>query len=223
MSYIQENFYEKKSIGRIIKASSISDAWYRGLNVIWNHGETITDERGTQIKEFINLMIVIDDPYTNQIPEDISWNTERLEEYAKQLISGENVQDFEYTYGQRLRNWNSEIDQIAYVIEKINDNQNTRRATAVTWIPSIDTKVDEVPCMIVDDFKVRNNRLNLTTLFRSHDFGGAYPANLYGLSKLLEYVAENTGVKPGKITTISVSAHIYDHDWEKIEEILKGV
>ncbi|MGP8319805.1 MAG: thymidylate synthase [Methanosarcinaceae archaeon] len=214
---------EDAVIGRIIKASTISDAWYRGLNIIWNHGSVITDERGNQIREFLNLMIVIEDPYTNSIPEDISWNEERLEEYSKQLITGENAQDFVYTYGQRLRNWDDKVDQIAYVIEKLKESETTRRATAVTWVPTIDTVVDEVPCMIIDDFKIRNEKVHLTTLFRSHDFAGAYPANLYGLSKLLEYVAENVGMKPGKITTISVSAHIYDHDWDKIEDIIKGV
>ena len=207
-------------IGRVIRANSISDAWYRGLNLIWNHGNEVTDERGSRIREYLNLMIVIQNPYIDRIPKDISWNEERLEEYAKQLISGENVQDFEYTYGQRLRNWNEEIDQIAYVIDKLKQNPTTRRATAVTWIPTIDTVVDEVPCMIIDDFKIRGGKVNLTTLFRSHDFAGAYPANLYGLSRLLEYVADEVGVSPGMITTISASAHIYEHDWDMVEDIL---
>jgi thymidylate synthase len=215
-----ENKFE---IGRIIRAKSISDAWYRGLNIIWNHGNVITDERGSQIREFMDLMVVIEDPYTDRIPKDTAWNEERLEEYAKQLISGENVQDFEYTYGQRLRNWNGEVDQIEYVIEKLKENPTSRRATAVTWVPPVDTKVSEVPCMIVDDFKIRNGKVHLTTLFRSHDFGGAYPANLYGLSRLLEYVADRVGVEPGMITTVSISAHVYDHDWDMAENIVKGV
>jgi thymidylate synthase len=210
-------------IGRVIKARTISDAWYRGINTIWNQGSVLTDERESQILEYMNLMITIDDPYTKQIPEDFSWNRERLDEYSKQLISGDNSQNFEYTYGQRLRNWNDEIDQISYVIDKLTESSSTRRATAVTWVPPIDTKVDEVPCMIIDDFKIRNGKLHLTTLFRSHDFAGAYPANLYGLSGLLKYVAEKSGVSTGKITTISVSAHIYEHDWDKIEDIIKGV
>ncbi|MCL7412586.1 MAG: thymidylate synthase [ANME-2 cluster archaeon] len=207
-------------IGRMIRTGTISDAWYRGLNMIWNHGHEVTDERGSRIREYLNLMIVIQNPYENRIPKDISWNEERLEEYAKQLITGENVQEFEYTYGQRLRNWNEEVDQIAYVIEKLKGNPTTRRATAVTWIPTIDTVVDEVPCMIIDDFKIRGGKVNLTTLFRSHDFAGAYPANLYGLSRLLEYIADEVGVKPGMITTISASAHIYEHDWDMVEGIL---
>ncbi|MFV9630972.1 MAG: putative thymidylate synthase [ANME-2 cluster archaeon HR1] len=208
------------NIGRIIRANTITDAWYRGLNLIWGHGHEVKDERGSKIKEFLNLMIVIRDPFTDMIPKDISWNEQRLEEYAKQLITGENVADFEYTYGQRLRNWNDQIDQIEYVIKKLKDNSATRRATAVTWIPTVDTYVDEVPCMIIDDFKIRDGQVNLTTLFRSHDFAGAYPANLYGLSGLLEYVASEIGVKAGTITTVSISAHIYEHDWDMIEEIL---
>jgi thymidylate synthase len=207
-------------IGRIIRANTISDAWYRGINLIWNQGHEVMDERGSKIMEYLNLMIVVKDPYTDRIPADISWNEERLEEYAKQLITGENVQDFEYTYGQRLRNWNEQIDQIAYVIDKLKHNPTTRRATAVTWVPTVDTVVDEVPCMIIDDFKIRGEMVNLTTLFRSHDFAGAYPANLYGLSRLMEYVASEVGVKPGMITTLSASAHIYEHDWDMIEEIL---
>jgi thymidylate synthase len=106
------------------------------------------------------------------------------------------------------------------VIKKLKDNSATRRATAVTWIPTVDTYVDEVPCMIIDDFKIRDGKVNLTTLFRSHDFAGAYPANLYGLSGLLKYVANEIGVKAGTITTVSISAHIYEHDWDMIEEIL---
>ena len=213
----------KFEIGRIIRAKNISDAWYRGLNVIWNHGNAVADERGNQIKEFMDLMIVIEDPYTNKIPRDTVWNEERLEEYAKQLISGENEQDFEYTYGQRLRNWDGKVDQIEYVIEKLQRNPTSRRAIAITWIPPVDTKVSEVPCMMLDDFKIRDGKVHLTTLFRSHDFGGAYPANLYGLSRLLEHVADRLDEKPGTITTVSISAHIYDHDWDLAESIVKGV
>lgn len=214
---------ENTKIGRIIYASSISDAWYRGLNIISNHGKKITDERGGVIKEYLNLLIVLNNPYIDKIPKESSWNVERLDEYSRQLITGDNPQNFEYTYGQRLRNWDEKIDQIDYVIKKLKRSKTTRRATAVTWIPTIDTKVDEAPCMIVNDFKIRDEKVHLTSLFRSHDFAGAYPANMYALTKLLGFVAENVGLEPGTITNLSISAHIYDHDFDKIEEIVRGI
>jgi thymidylate synthase len=216
-------------LGRFIRGRSISDAWHRGLYLIWRQGQEICDERGTRIKELLSLQMVVEDPYKEMIPPEYSWNEERLEEYALQLQSGVNP-GFEYTYGERLRAWampgvsgsSQPIDQIEQAIHRLKESSSTRRATAVTWVPPIDCVKDEVPCMIVDDFKLRDGRLNLSIFFRSHDFAGAYPANLYGLARVLEYVSAEVGAKPGSISTTSASAHIYEHDWDWVEKMVLG-
>ncbi len=231
---------QEGQVGRFIRAGTISDAWHRGLNLIWRQGHEITDERGTKIKELLSLQVVVEDPYRDMIPHEYSWNEERLEEYAQQLLSAENP-GFEYTYGNRLRSWTlpgqsstdspsigqpsitqSTIDQIEQIKRRLKASPATRRATAVTWIPPIDEFRDEVPCMIVDDFKLRDGRLNLSIFFRSHDFAGAYPANLYGLARVLEHVSKEVGAVPGSISTLSSSAHIYEHDWDWAQEMLFG-
>ncbi len=202
-------------LGRFIRARTISDAWLRALNLIWRQGAQITDERGTRIREILSLQLVVEDPYLDMIPAHYSWNEERLEEYAQQLLSGENP-GFEYTYGMPA------MDQIDQAILRLKASANTRRATAVTWIVPVDAAKDEVPCMIVDDFKLRDGRLHLSIFFRSHDFAGAYPANLYGLARLLQYVSREIGAEPGSISTTSASAHIYEHDWDFVEKMLLG-
>ena len=212
-------------LGRFIRAASISEAWQRGLALIWRQGAEITDERGTRIKEILSLQMVVEDPYHDMIPPGYSWNEERLEEYARQLLSGNNP-GFEYTYGERLRAWalpgTPALDQIDQAIARLRSSSSTRRATAVTWIAPVDSTKEEVPCMIVDDFKLRDGRLHLSIFFRSHDFAGAYPANLYGLARLLQYVAGEVGAQPGSISTTSASAHIYEHDWDWVERMLFG-
>jgi len=212
-------------LGRFIRAASISEAWQRGLSLIWRQGEEITDQRGTRIKEILSLQMVVEDPYQEMIPPGYSWNEERLEEYARQLLSGDNP-GFEYTYGERLRAWalpgGIPLDQIEQAIARLRASSSTRRATAVTWIAPLDSAREEVPCMIVDDFKLRDGRLHLSIFFRSHDFAGAYPANLYGLARLLQYVAGEVGAEPGSISTTSASAHIYEHDWDWVERMLLG-
>ncbi len=212
-------------LGRFIRARTISDAWRRGLNLIWRQGAQITDERGTRIRELLSMQVVVEDPYHEMIPAEYSWNEERLEEYAQQLLSGNNP-GFEYTYGERLRAWSlpgvPALDQIEQVILRLKASANTRRATAVTWIVPVDACKDEVPCMIVDDFKLRDGCLHLSIFFRSHDFAGAYPANLYGLARLLQYVSREVGAEPGSISTTSASAHIYEHDWDFVEKMLLG-
>jgi thymidylate synthase len=210
-------------LGRLLRAATISEAWERGLNLIWRQGQELTDQRGTRIKELLSLQIVVEDPYRDMIPSQYSWNEDRLKEYAQQLLSGENP-GFEYTYGERLRSWSlcgqDAVDQIGYAVERLKASASTRRATAVTWIPPLDDRREEVPCMIVDDFKLREGRLHLSVFFRSHDFAGAYPANLYGLAGLLEHVSREVGATPGSISTLSSSAHIYEHDWDWVEEMI---
>lgn len=212
-------------LGRFIRAKSISDAWQRGLSLIWRQGDEITDERGTRIREVLSMQIVVEDPYSEMIPAGYSWNEARLEEYAGQLLSGNNP-GFEYTYGERLRAWAlpgmPPLDQIEQAVLRLRSSSSTRRATAVTWIAPVDSSKEEVPCMIVDDFKLRDGRLNLSVFFRSHDFAGAYPANLYGLARLLQLVAGEVGAEPGAISTTSASAHIYEHDWDWVERMLLG-
>lgn len=212
-------------LGRFIRARSISDAWHRGLNLIWQQGHEISDERGTRILELLCLQVVVEDPYHEMIPAEYSWNEERLDEYALQLLSCENP-GFEYTYGERLRAWtmpgcSEVIDQIEQIIRRLKASPSSRRATAVTWIPMVDSAKDEVPCMIVDDFKLRDGCLNLSVFFRSHDYAGAYPANLYGLARVLEHVSKEVGARPGSISTTSASAHVYEHDWDWVAEMIR--
>ena len=73
--------------------------------------------------------------------------------------------------------------------------------------------------MILLDFKLRGE-LNLTAVFRSHDFSGAAAANWYALSRLIEHVSQQVGVTPGQITSISISAHIYEYDWDDVSGIV---
>ena len=212
-------------VGRLIRGKTISDAWHRGINLIWRQGEELVDERGTRIKELLALQVIVEDPFREMIPSEYSWNRERLEEYGLQLLCKDNP-GFVYTYGERLRSWvvpgaeGMPVDQLMHAIDRLKASPSTRRATAVTWIPPLDNSRDEVPCMIADDFKLRDGRLNLAVFFRSHDFAGAYPANLYGLAGVLQFVAGEVGVSPGSISTTSASAHIYDHDWDWVQEML---
>jgi len=74
--------------------------------------------------------------------------------------------------------------------------------------------------MMVDQFILRNSDLTLEVYFRSHDFCGAYPANIYGLFGLLEMVADKLQARPKEIATFSASAHAYSHDWSLMAKVL---
>ncbi len=139
---------------------------------------------------------------------------------------------FVYTYFERLRKrWSrlakvtfqsfendkivdsEKMDQIEEVIRLLIKSPMTRRAVATTRIPSVDLRSSEVPCLNWLKF-YNTGVLNLSVVFRSHDIFGAYISNLYGLSRLLEYVSIRTGIEMGSLTIFSADAH-YNTLFEK--------
>ena len=181
-------------------------------------GMTRIDERGSQTRWHDNVMIHISNPYSERVSKKYPFSETVLrEKYATQLLNPDRM-DFDYTYGERLNAWGDEtINQIEYVIGKLRENQNTRRAVATTWDPRKDTRVDEVPCLNHFVFMTRENLIDISVMIRSNDMYGAWPANVYALGELLTYVANKTNLTAGTVTTLSVNAHIYKNDWSKAE------
>lgn len=191
-----------------IYTETISKAWPKILGVIDVFGVEMQDERGTISKECLNVAVHIRDPLRDMIPDGFSMNKASLDEYSMQLLSPSR-KGFEYTYGERMRGFRGDIDQIGYIIKKLKKNPNSRRAVATLWDPLLDQTREEVPCLSMLDFVIREGRLNLTAVLRSNDMQRAWPANAFGLAKVMEYVSEKLGVNAGTLTTLSISAHVY--------------
>jgi thymidylate synthase len=205
-----------------VRGKNINEVWRRILAVVWYQGAEFSSERG-RTKEILNLMARVESPKDERV-EGFPMGPAELSAYAKQLLDPDK-KDFSYTYGERLRAWGGKItepvDQLNKVAELLKENQNTRRATCSTWIPPVDLTESEVPCLILLDFKVREGLLHTTAVFRSNDMHGAWPANAYGLNKVTEYVAEKAGgLSAGPLTTHSISAHIYEHDYKNVKKTL---
>ena len=201
-----------------IRAQTPEDGWIRVVRKIMDSGMTRIDERGSQTRWHDNVMIHISNPYSERVSKKYPFSETVLrEKYATQLLNPDRM-DFDYTYGERLNAWGDEtINQIEYVIGKLRENQNTRRAVATTWDPRKDTRVDEVPCLNHFVFMTRENLIDISVMIRSNDMYGAWPANVYALGELLTYVANKTNLTAGTVTTLSVNAHIYKNDWSKAE------
>jgi len=200
-------------VGRFIRGRSVNDVWLRGLKLIMDYGLDVRDRRYT-IREILNLATRIEYPH-DEYP---SLRHQMLREYEDQLLNPDN-KGFIYTYGERLRR---DVDQIQLIINKLKHNRTSKRGTATTWMPKVDLTSSESPCLIMVDFKLRNSILEMTSVFRSHDFYGAYPYNVHALSRLQDYVANELSVSSGGINILSVSAHIYERDLKDVECIIQG-
>lgn len=64
------------------------------------------------------------------------------------------------------------------------------------------------PCLSHLSFKTQNDCVHLTALYRSHDYGTKVPGNLLGLSRLLQFVARETGQEVGTLVVHSSYAYL---------------
>ena len=198
----------------LIKTSTIKNGWETLVKRVMQKGAEIKDERGSLTLELRNTVVTMNRPLDLEIPPGYFWSGEKLEIYAEQFLS-DDKQGFVYTYGNRLRKHFEGIDQIGEAIRRLKNCKESRRAISVTWDPPIDTKHEEVPCMILVDFKIREGKLHTTGLWRSHDIYGAWFPNAVGLTHLSKYVAGEVGVDVGTLTIHSISAHIYQVNFEE--------
>jgi thymidylate synthase len=67
---------------------------------------------------------------------------------------------------------------------------------------------------------VTAGRLYLTYSARSQDMFSAWPQNTFAMVCLQKRAADVLGIKVGPVTCHTVSAHIYQHDWQRAEDTL---
>lgn len=128
----------------------------------------------------------------------------------------------EYMYGRRWQEWN----QVLNIIETLSTRQDSKRAVIDIFTPyDTDTNRIDVPCTLLYTFKIRNNKLNMTTAFRSHDLFSGFKYDLILSSFVNQLITMGVNCKsenkiqPGNLTSYEDSLHIYPRDYQKLIDI----
>lgn len=77
------------------------------------------------------------------------------------------------------------------------------------------------PCLRGIDFKIKDNYLIMSVIFRSWDLYAGFPENMGGLTILNEYICEQLhDVLPGPLAFTSAGLHCYDYQLDPVMSIL---
>ncbi|MDV0442629.1 thymidylate synthase [Methanorbis furvi] len=203
---------------KVIRAPSLGRAHELVVRYILQEGYFLRTENGEDTIETDEVCLRVETPLDSPMASTCSRFREAfLESYAHNLLFGSDAV-FEYDYHGRLFDWgcglsdeSGEIhtDQIKYIIEKLKESPESRRAVGVTWCPPVDGKLGDCPCLQLIQCVVRNGRLDMKVVFRSNDMLSAAGANMFALAKLQEFIAGEVGVLVGSYTHISLVPHIY--------------
>ena len=135
---------------------------------------------------------------------------------------------FVYTYPERVLHYlscdytgNYFIDQFNVMFERLNNNKGSNRAVSVLYQPGLDNDAVDIPCLNWLQATIRENELELHCMFRSNDLYGAWPSNIYLLTRFGLWLAEQfDDVTFNGIHYHSSSLHIYKTDLSAVEKIL---
>lgn len=210
--------------------NSAMELWKDALDYIYEHGAEYVDNTKRVCKEVLQLNLVLKDNFSDiQVPiETISgskkWIYPRLQEIAAIMLEGNLSKSYAYSYGERIFAFSQEkINQIDnFVIPLLKKDPESRRAVVVLWSPERDNQLDlkVAPGLITIDFKLREGKLHMVAIVRSNDIFVGWPANVYQLYVLGNYVSSKLHVHLGSITTFSTSAHVFKENYADIKKML---
>jgi thymidylate synthase len=216
-----------------IQEDTLIKAWKKALKYIISEGHNYRDNDGRICREALNLIITVKKPEkdTNKPIELINslkkWVYPSNEEIVSSILSKKIVSGYYYTYGKRAFNFKVDqefLNQVdKFIIPLLKKDPTSRRAVIAFHNPLKDSFLyrKEMPGMMMADFKLRNKLLNVTTIIRSNDLFLGWPANIYQIHALQKYIANKLECETGQITTLSISAHVFEEHLEDIKKILE--
>ncbi|MCX8118167.1 MAG: thymidylate synthase [Desulfobacterota bacterium] len=236
-----------------VEADCLPEAWEKTVLKVWDEGleiRTQYDRAEDPPSKDATVIVTIRDPFSEpRIHKNFPGGPVELEIYRQEVVEG--IHDhwidpeagkWTYTYHERLFAYCpvqdlkapkdpvkpfSPVDQIEYIVEALSKAPYSRRAQAITWMPTADIHTDDPPCLqriwcrLAED-ETGRLVLNMNAHWRSRDLYKAWFMNVYALTDLQRVIAERISeriggpVGIGRYVDISDSLHLYGRYFEEI-------
>lgn len=122
-------------------------------------------------------------------------------------------------YGHQWRSWpdgdGQAIDQIAWVVEEIRRNPDSRRLVVSAWNVGELPRMALMPCHALFQFYVADGRLSCQLYQRSGDVFLGVPFNIASYALLTHMMAQVCDLEPGVFVHTLGDAHLYSNHLEQ--------
>ena len=127
-------------------------------------------------------------------------------------------------YGKQWRSWEKPgggtVDQIAWVLDEIRRNPDSRRLIVSAWNPADLDRMALAPCHCLFQFYVSEGRLSCQLYQRSADAFLGVPFNIASYALLTHMIAQVSGLGVGDFVHTFGDAHLYRNHLEQTRALL---
>jgi len=130
-------------------------------------------------------------------------------------------------YGKQWRAWEGPggqtHDQIAWVLNEIRRNPNSRRLVVSAWNVADIERMKLAPCHCLFQFYVAGGRLSCQLYQRSADIFLGVPFNIASYALLTHLIARECGLEAGEFVHTFGDAHLYlNHELQAREQLTRA-
>ena len=122
-------------------------------------------------------------------------------------------------YGKQWRDWRGAdglaVDQIAGLIDQIDNNPASRRQIVTAWNPAELGRMALAPCHCLFQTYVANGKLSLQLYQRSCDVFLGVPFNIASYALLTHLLADQCGLEVGDFVWTGGDCHLYSNHLEQ--------
>jgi len=204
----------------IVSKPTLPRAWEEAVLQCWRTGSRITtqyDKPGDPPSLDSCALIEVSEPLREpRVHKCFPGGLVDLYKYTQEVVAG--VHDkwidpaagkWSYTYHQRLINYQG-LNQLDRVIALLAACPTTRRAQAITWIPTTDLFVSDPCCLQRLWFRVEDKHLVMHAHIRSNDAFKAAFMNMYAFTELQRNIATALSDKLGYCVPVGPYRHFVD-------------
>ena len=201
----------------VLETRSLGEGWLEVSRRILDAGADATyDGQVTKELSLLTLVVSAPDPDDGLIasladPDWLAW-------MRRNFTEPDDVPELggARSYARRLRDYEGR-DQVAWVIDRLRADPETRSATITTFQPLADTTY--IPCVSLLDFWIARGNLELCVYAHSLDFGKKAYGNLVELARLQHEVAAAVESSVGGLVIHAKSAHLYEPEFEAMRRL----
>lgn len=200
----------------LIETKTLAEAWEKSIKEMitrYKQGEKlIPTERGDLALEANNILLKIEKPIANKRISAMYPYQKFSEDYSLHLFDqGYHKQVYSRITDITIDN-KKNLNQADEIVIKLKKEWFSRRAVISLWSPFEDIHSEHPPCICLLQFLIRNNRLCLTSTYRSNDAWLCAPADMVAITNMQKNIAEKLDLQVGYYSHFAVSYHIYSSD-----------